>query len=76
MPNKLAETQLVHVGETEKLLSLTLSLNGDPLDPEPLDAFALEVHARHAGRRAAGAAAPSRPRHGLGALPPLEPEGA
>jgi predicted nucleotide-binding protein (sugar kinase/HSP70/actin superfamily) len=76
MPNKLAETQLVHVGETEKLLSLTLSLNGDPLDPEPLDAFALEVHARHAGRRASGALAPSRPKHGLGALPPLEPEGA
>jgi predicted CoA-substrate-specific enzyme activase len=51
MPNKIAETQLVHIGEREGLCSLTLSLNGDPLDPEPLDAFALEVKARHRARR-------------------------
>jgi predicted nucleotide-binding protein (sugar kinase/HSP70/actin superfamily) len=51
MPNKLAETQLVHAGEAEGLLSLTLSLQGDPIDPEPLDAFAFEVHARFRKRR-------------------------
>ncbi|HSN90202.1 MAG TPA: CoA activase, partial [Anaeromyxobacteraceae bacterium] len=52
MPNKLAESQFHHVSEREGLLSLTLSLNGDPLDPEILDAFAFEVHARfRAGRR-------------------------
>jgi hypothetical protein len=74
MPNKLAESQLVHVGEREELLSLTLSLNGDPVDPEPLDGFAIEVHARHRARRPAEA----RPA-GRGApepLPALEPEGA
>jgi hypothetical protein len=51
MPNKLAETQLVHAGEAEGLLSLTLSLQGDPIDPEPLDAFAFEVQARFRKRR-------------------------
>ncbi len=57
MPNKLAESHLVHVGEREDLLSLTLSLNGDPADPESLDGFAIEVHARHRAR----GAAPERP---------------
>jgi hypothetical protein len=60
MPNKLAEAQLAHVAETDGLLSLTLSLNGDPIDPEPLDAFAFEVHerwARHRAQPAASAAA-------------------
>jgi predicted nucleotide-binding protein (sugar kinase/HSP70/actin superfamily) len=50
MPNKIAETQFVHVGEQEGLRSLTLALNGEPIDPEVLDAFAFEVHARYAGR--------------------------
>ena len=40
MPNKIAESQFHHVSEREGLLSLTLSLNGDPVDPEILDAFA------------------------------------
>ena len=53
MPNKLAESQLVHVGEQYDLTSLTLSLNGGPLDLESLDSFAMEVHARHRARRAA-----------------------
>ena len=44
MPNKLAEAQLHHVAEREGLLSLTLSLNGDPLDEAALDGFAFEVH--------------------------------
>jgi predicted CoA-substrate-specific enzyme activase len=51
MPNKLAESQLHHVAEREGLLSLTLSLNGDPVDPEVLDAFAFEVHARFRARK-------------------------
>lgn len=46
MPDKLAEAQLVHAREREGLLSLTLSLNGDPVDPEILDAFAYEVKER------------------------------
>jgi hypothetical protein len=43
MPNKLVEAQLVHLGRREGLPSLTLSLNGDPIDPEVLDRFAFEV---------------------------------
>jgi predicted nucleotide-binding protein (sugar kinase/HSP70/actin superfamily) len=46
MPNKVAESQLVHAGEREALPSLTLSLNGDPIDFEPLDGFAVGVHDR------------------------------
>ena len=53
MPNKIAEAQFFHVAEQEGLLSLTLSLNGDPVDPEVLDNFAFEVHERF--RRRAGA---------------------
>jgi predicted CoA-substrate-specific enzyme activase len=61
MPNKLAESQFHHVSEREGLLSLTLSLNGDPIDPEILDAFAFEVHARFRARTegASDAARPS-----------------
>ncbi len=70
MPNKLAESQLVHIGEREGLLSLTLSLNGDPIDPEPLDAFAFEVHQRFRARKAS----PS-PRHTAPA-PPAQPRPA
>ncbi|BDG05410.1 BadF/BadG/BcrA/BcrD ATPase family protein [Anaeromyxobacter oryzae] len=61
MPNKLAETQLVHAGEAEGLLSLTLSLNGDPVDPESLEAFAFEVHARARHRRAGRSRLPPPP---------------
>jgi activator of 2-hydroxyglutaryl-CoA dehydratase/predicted nucleotide-binding protein (sugar kinase/HSP70/actin superfamily) len=43
MPNKLVEAQLFHLGQREGLVSLTLSLNGDPIDPEVLDQFAYEV---------------------------------
>jgi predicted nucleotide-binding protein (sugar kinase/HSP70/actin superfamily) len=46
MPSKLAEAQLVHVGSQEGLHSMTLALNGDPLDPETLDDFAYEVRER------------------------------
>jgi len=51
MPNKIAEAQFHHVSERESLLSLTLSLNGDPIDPEVLDGFAFEVHQRFRKRR-------------------------
>jgi predicted nucleotide-binding protein (sugar kinase/HSP70/actin superfamily) len=50
MPNKLVEAQLVHVAQQEGLVSLTLSLNGDPIDPEVLDEFAYEVKERHRAR--------------------------
>jgi predicted nucleotide-binding protein (sugar kinase/HSP70/actin superfamily) len=56
MPNKIAEAQFFHAAETERLLNLTLSLNGEPADPEVLDNFAFEVHARHRQRRSAPAA--------------------
>ncbi|MDX9719553.1 MAG: acyl-CoA dehydratase activase-related protein [Myxococcota bacterium] len=46
MPSKIAEAQFHHAGQDEGILSLTLSLNGDPIDPETLDTFAYEVHAR------------------------------
>jgi predicted CoA-substrate-specific enzyme activase len=51
MPNKIAEAQLHHVRQREGLLSLTLSLNGEPIDPTLLDNFAFEVHARFAERQ-------------------------
>ena len=51
MPNKIAEAQLFHVAERERLLALTLPVNGDPLDDEVLDSFAFEVQARFAGRQ-------------------------
>jgi predicted CoA-substrate-specific enzyme activase len=53
MPNKLVEAQLVHVAQQEGLASLTLSLNGDPIDPEVLDEFAYEVKERFRARRGA-----------------------
>jgi predicted nucleotide-binding protein (sugar kinase/HSP70/actin superfamily) len=46
MPNKIAESQFYHLAEREGLPSLTLTLNGDPLDNEALDNFAFEVHSR------------------------------
>ena len=49
-PNKLAESLFHHAAAREGLLSLTLSLNGDPVDPGALDAFAFAVHARHRAR--------------------------
>ena len=62
MPNKISEAQFFHAAEREGLLSLTLSLNGDPMDPEVLDNFAFEVHTRFRQRQEAGeitAAAPA-----------------
>jgi hypothetical protein len=56
MPNKLVEAQLVHVAQREGLLSLTLSCNGDPIDPEVLDGFAWQVRERFRARHGAAAA--------------------
>jgi predicted nucleotide-binding protein (sugar kinase/HSP70/actin superfamily) len=53
MPTKVAEAQLVHAAEREGLPSLTLSVNGDPVDPVILDNFAYEVHSRFRRARAA-----------------------
>jgi len=47
MPNKLAEAQFIHAMEREGLTTLTLSMNGEPIDPEVLDNFAFEVHHQH-----------------------------
>ena len=58
MPNKLAESHFFHVAEREGLHSLTLSLNGDPIDSEVLDNFAFEVHARFRQRQHGGPPAP------------------
>ncbi|MCP4677536.1 MAG: CoA activase [Deltaproteobacteria bacterium] len=51
MPNKVAESQFFHVAEREGLISLTLALNGDPVDPEVLDNFAYEIHSQFHRRR-------------------------
>ncbi len=51
MPTKIAEAQLHHIAEREGLLSVTLSLNGDPVNAAALDNFAFEVHARFQRRK-------------------------
>lgn len=44
MPSKLAEAQFFHAAEHDGLPSITIPLNGDPIDPEVLDHFAFAVH--------------------------------
>ena len=51
MPTKIAEAQFFHIAEQHKALVLTMPMNGDPLDPQALDNFTFEVHARHNSRR-------------------------
>ncbi len=46
MPSKVAEAQFFHIAQQEGLPTLTLALNGDPLNVETLDNFAFEVHER------------------------------
>jgi len=53
MPNKIAEAQFSHIAEREGLPSLTLPVNGDPVNPEVLDNFAFEIHARFRRKHAA-----------------------
>jgi predicted nucleotide-binding protein (sugar kinase/HSP70/actin superfamily) len=50
MPNKIAEAQFAHVGDEKGLISLTLPLTGDPVDPEILDRFAFEVKEHHGAK--------------------------
>jgi len=50
MPNKISEAQFFHVAENEGLLTMSVYLNGDPVDPEILDNFAYEVHEQHRKR--------------------------
>jgi predicted CoA-substrate-specific enzyme activase len=52
MPNKISEAQFFHVAEQEGLPSLSLPLNGDPIDPEVLDNFAFEIHSRFRRKQA------------------------
>jgi predicted CoA-substrate-specific enzyme activase len=51
MPNKIAEAQLFHVAEEEGLPSLTLSVNGDPVEGTTIDRFLYEVRTRFQRRR-------------------------
>jgi len=51
MPNKISESQFFHIAEQEGLLSLTLSLNGDPLTADALDNFVFEIHQRFKRRQ-------------------------
>ena len=51
MPNKIAEAQFFHIAEREGLPTLTIPLIGDPINPEIIDNFTFEVHARYASRR-------------------------
>jgi predicted nucleotide-binding protein (sugar kinase/HSP70/actin superfamily) len=51
MPNKISEAQFFHAAEREGLASLTIPVNGDPVDPAILDTFAFEVHERVRRRR-------------------------
>ena len=46
MPNKIAEAQFFHVAENEGLATLTIPVNGEPLDPEIIDGIVFEVKAR------------------------------
>ena len=46
MPTKVAEAQFFHVAQKEGLPTVTLALNGDPLNSEVLDNFAFEVQER------------------------------
>jgi hypothetical protein len=53
MPGKIAEAQLLHLAEEKGLPSLTLALNGDPLDTETLETFTFEILGRFQRRSAA-----------------------
>ncbi len=61
MPNKISEAQFYHAAEREGLHSLTLYLNGDPVDPEILDNFAYEMHAQLERKKKGISIAPVKP---------------
>ncbi len=60
MPTKIAEALFFHAAEREGLPSLTISVNGDPVDPVVLDNFAYEVHSRFRRRSVGRPAQASR----------------
>jgi len=68
MPNKVAEAQFFHVAEREGLPSLTLPVNGDPVDPAVLDGFAFEIHESARRRREGLAPEPVRQKRRLRVL--------
>jgi predicted CoA-substrate-specific enzyme activase len=61
MPSKIAEAQFVHAAERAGMLSLTLALNGDPVDPQVLENFVFEVKERFRKRAARGPLEHHRP---------------
>jgi hypothetical protein len=61
MPNKIAEAQFYHLAEKEGLPSLTLPVNGDPVDEEVLANFAFHVRERFRARRPAARPPPPLP---------------
>jgi hypothetical protein len=63
MPNKIAESQFFHVTETTGLPTLTLGLNGEPLDGELLDSFVFAVRERARVKQVKGSS--DRHSHGL-----------
>ncbi|MBI5380534.1 MAG: CoA activase [Opitutae bacterium] len=66
MPNKIAEAQFFHLAEKEGLPSLTVPLNGEPLDPALLDTFAFDIHARFRASQSAADRQPTPRRATLG----------
>ena len=58
MPSKVAEAQFFHVAQQAGLPTLTLALNGDPINAETLDNFVFEIHERF--RKAEGETATVR----------------
>jgi activator of 2-hydroxyglutaryl-CoA dehydratase/predicted nucleotide-binding protein (sugar kinase/HSP70/actin superfamily) len=77
MPNKIAEAQLFHVAEQEGLPSLTLSVNGDPVDADTIGRFVYEVRARFRRRqsstRRSGEKAPAVTSRAAGRAPMPRP---
>ena len=46
MPSKIADAALKEVDKEQRLAALSLQLNGDPVDPAILDAFAYRIKER------------------------------
>jgi predicted nucleotide-binding protein (sugar kinase/HSP70/actin superfamily) len=57
MPSKVAEAQFFHIAQQEGLPTLTLAVNGDPINAETLDNFVFEIHERFRKQESATAAA-------------------
>jgi predicted nucleotide-binding protein (sugar kinase/HSP70/actin superfamily) len=55
MPSRIAEAQFIHAAEREQLPSLSLPLNGDPVDPEVLETFAFAIRRKARSPEGCGA---------------------